>query len=258
LRPQRALNRDTANLPQLRRQQHLLASGYPGATNAMHFHLPKPLHGWREFAGEVGVIVLGVLIALTAEQVAESIRERHDVNELRAALRGELADDRARWEDIRAQDHCIEQRLDALERWAASAPPGAKLRNSVYPLMLWNMHSSAWDIAKTSPAATHVPLKERLIYASLYGAIDNWRQFFSEEYANQDALIGLMATADRPENRAQIPFRIAQERIFLRRRRINYAYFFTRFDELGIRPDISQLTVTANPNAACAPLPKAS
>jgi len=23
----------------------------------MHFHLPKPLHGWREFAGEVGIIV---------------------------------------------------------------------------------------------------------------------------------------------------------------------------------------------------------
>jgi hypothetical protein len=32
----------------------------------MHFHLPKPLHGWREFAGEVGIIVLGVLIALGA------------------------------------------------------------------------------------------------------------------------------------------------------------------------------------------------
>jgi hypothetical protein len=29
----------------------------------MHFHLPKPLHGWREFAGEVGIIVVGVLIA---------------------------------------------------------------------------------------------------------------------------------------------------------------------------------------------------
>lgn len=25
----------------------------------MHFHLPKPLHGWREFAGEVGIIVVG-------------------------------------------------------------------------------------------------------------------------------------------------------------------------------------------------------
>jgi len=30
----------------------------------MHFRLPKPLHGWREFAGEVGTIVIGVLIAL--------------------------------------------------------------------------------------------------------------------------------------------------------------------------------------------------
>ena len=38
----------------------------------MHFHLPKPLHGWREFAGEVGIIVVGVLIALAAEQVVKS------------------------------------------------------------------------------------------------------------------------------------------------------------------------------------------
>ena len=36
----------------------------------MRFNLPKPLHGWREFAGEVGVIVLGVLIALGFEQIA--------------------------------------------------------------------------------------------------------------------------------------------------------------------------------------------
>ena len=35
----------------------------------MHLQLPKPLHGWREFAGEVGIIVLGVLIALGLEQL---------------------------------------------------------------------------------------------------------------------------------------------------------------------------------------------
>jgi hypothetical protein len=34
----------------------------------MHFHLPKPLHGWREFAGEVEIIVLGVLIASSASE----------------------------------------------------------------------------------------------------------------------------------------------------------------------------------------------
>ena len=37
----------------------------------MKLSVPKPIHGWREFAGEVGIIVLGVLIALGAQQVAE-------------------------------------------------------------------------------------------------------------------------------------------------------------------------------------------
>ena len=46
----------------------------------MHFHLPKPAHGWRELAGEVGIIVLGVLIALGAEQTVENIRARHEVS----------------------------------------------------------------------------------------------------------------------------------------------------------------------------------
>ena len=43
----------------------------------MHFHLPKPLHGWREFAGEVGIIVIGVLIALGAEQMVEAVHARN-------------------------------------------------------------------------------------------------------------------------------------------------------------------------------------
>jgi hypothetical protein len=39
----------------------------------MHVHLPKALHGWRELLKEVGIIVLGVLIALSAEQAVESL-----------------------------------------------------------------------------------------------------------------------------------------------------------------------------------------
>jgi hypothetical protein len=42
--------------------------------SACIFHLPKPLHGWRQFAGEVGIIVVGVLIALGAEQLVEEWR----------------------------------------------------------------------------------------------------------------------------------------------------------------------------------------
>jgi hypothetical protein len=219
----------------------------------MHFHLPQPLHGWRALAGEVGIIVAGVLIALAAEQVVGWVHERDDMIQLRSALRSELADSRGRWENIRAQAPCTEQRLDALDEWAASAPQGATLSNAYRPF-LWNMHSSAWDLAKTSPTVGHIPLRERLTYASLYAAIDNWRQFINEENQISEILTDLLATADQPEYRRQVRFNLVKARFMLRRRRLNYDYFFKRFDALGIRPDTSQLTVRADPRRLCAPL----
>lgn len=52
----------------------------------MRFQLPKPRHGWREFAGEVGIIVLGLLIALGAQQLVESWQWRQEVRAERASL----------------------------------------------------------------------------------------------------------------------------------------------------------------------------
>jgi hypothetical protein len=219
----------------------------------MRFHLLKPLRGWREFLGEVGIIVLGVLIALGAQQVVEGINEREAVAQLRTALRAELADDRGRWENMRASDRCTLQRLHALDRWAATAPAGARIERA-YRLLLWNMHSSAWDIAKTSPATVHIPLDERLTYADLYAAIDNWREYLAEERANAIELSSLVASGDQAESRRQIPLHVAKARLFLRRRAENYPYFFTRFDALRIRPDESQLTIARDPKALCMPL----
>lgn len=220
----------------------------------MHIHLPKPLHGWRTFVGEVGIIVIGVLIALAAEQVVQSVHDRSEVEQLRSALRSELADDRARWERMRASDFCTDQRLKMLGKWLDSAPPAGRLSGSPYRVFLWNMHSSAWDIAKTSPAVAHIPLAERLTYAALYGATDNWRQFINEESDNARTLSALLATADEPENRRQIRFRLVQARSFLDRRRLNYVYFFRRFDELRIKPDYSQQSVSSDPAELCKPL----
>jgi hypothetical protein len=219
----------------------------------MHLHLPKPLHGWRAFTGEVGIIVVGVLIALGAEQVVENVRERNAVAQIRGALRGELADDRARWEDMRAQDPCTVSRLDAIDAWLRSTPAGKRLPDA-FRITLWNMHSSAWDIAKTSPAAAHIPLTERLTYASLFAATDNWREILMIERANGQTMEALLATADQPENRSQIPLYLARARILMRLRKLNYPYFFSRFDELGIRADRSQLTIAGDPKFLCKPL----
>ena len=223
------------------------------------FRLTKlnPPHGWNAVAWELAIVTLGVLIALGAQQFVDGINRRSEVRQLVGGLRGELADMRARWDHVRNSDPCTVHRLDALDRWVATAPPDAKLPNA-YRAFLWNMHTGAWDLAKTSDAMSDIPLKQRLTFASLYDAINNWRQMISEENANTQALNGLLATADQPENRRQIAYRLSLARAFVNRRKLNYDYMFKRFDDLGIAPDESQLTVKADDKALCAPLDRLS
>jgi hypothetical protein len=82
----------------------------------MHFHLPKPLHGWRAFAGEVGIIVVGVLIALSAEQAVESWHWRSQAAEARSALRAEVGKDNLPQAYNRlAIAPCLTAKLDQLD-----------------------------------------------------------------------------------------------------------------------------------------------
>ena len=80
----------------------------------MHFHLPKPLHGWREFAGEVGIIVLGVLIALGFGQFAQSLHDRASANEARDAVRAEVRENLWWLERREAHESCVEHILSQL------------------------------------------------------------------------------------------------------------------------------------------------
>ena len=223
------------------------------------FRLTKltPPHGWYAVAWELAIVTLGVLIALGAQQFVDGIHQRNEVAPLVGALRSELADNRARWEHVRASDPCTLQRLDALERWNARAPRDARL-NRADRLFRWNQHSGAWDLAKTSETTANIPLRQRLIFASLYDAIHNWRQMINAENAHTQALNALLASADQPENRRQIAYRIALARMFVSRRQFNYDYMFTRFDALHIAPDNGQLTVKANDKLLCEPLDRLS
>ena len=74
----------------------------------------KPAKGWRAFAGEVGVIVLGVIIALAAQEAAEAVNERREASETRATLVGEIRESLAVLELRRAAQPCIDRRLTEL------------------------------------------------------------------------------------------------------------------------------------------------
>src|SRR6476646_9139193 len=77
----------------------------------MHFRLPKPLHGWRAFAGEVGIIVIGVLIALGAEQVVEDWHWKNEVATERQSLRDEATHSLNAIGSRERQQSCVDARL---------------------------------------------------------------------------------------------------------------------------------------------------
>ena len=88
----------------------------PLGASRMHFHLPKPLHGWREFAGEVGIIVLGVLIALGAGQVAEKAHQRQEGIQAEQVIRNEIGLNLGRLQSRRGIYGCVRGRIDEIQK----------------------------------------------------------------------------------------------------------------------------------------------
>lgn len=83
----------------------------------MEIHRPKhPIHSWREFLKEVGIIVLGVLIALAAEQSVEAWHWHRKIVDAEQAMVLELRDDDAPQALTRlAVATCLNQQLDAIQ-----------------------------------------------------------------------------------------------------------------------------------------------
>ncbi len=203
----------------------------------MRFHLPKPLHGWREFIGEVGIIVLGVLIALGAQEVAQYVSERGDATALRQSMVDELAMDRARWEANVHDVPCALKRLEAIRDWAGR--PGSDRLDSFDPPAFWTMHDSAWQIARSSPVMTALPLKERDALADLYFVIEVQERILENAQNASYRVDALAKTADRPQSRDALPEAAIEAQAPLRGISSNFTE--ERFDRLGIRSNPSAL-----------------
>jgi hypothetical protein len=147
----------------------------------MHLHLPKPLHGWREFAGEVGIIVLGVLIALGAEQMVETLHWRSKVAEFRSAEDTEMSENFAAFQYRVNQSPCVARRIDQLHQLEEQSRAGAVkpfLRDIGRPSIIIQ-RTSVW--AARGEALEHMSLPVRLNYSRLYDLLDNAQQQITAE-----------------------------------------------------------------------------
>lgn len=204
----------------------------------MHFHLPKPMHGWREFAGEVGIIVIGVLIALGAEQVVESWHWNDQVTEFRHALDSELGYDLGTYQYRLLQGRCVKARLDQLERWLDRSRRGSagSLSGPISLPMRLAPRTSAWE-ARTGEVYNHIPLKTRLAYGTAYDNLANFEDHSLEERAiwrdigNFDGLSSLTH-----DEQVRLGGLVRRERFLDFTFEINWPLFLRIARRLGVHP----------------------
>lgn len=76
----------------------------------------RPPHGWPPVWWELGIVTLGVLIALAAQQMVEAVNDRRVANETRAAIRAEFNNNLASLALRGRAGPCISRRLDELRQ----------------------------------------------------------------------------------------------------------------------------------------------
>ena len=159
----------------------------------MQVHLPKPLHGWRALAGEVGIIVLGVLIALGAGQLAEYLQHRSEAREARASIQAELEINMARLASRSAQRGCVQHRLAEIQALLDHAAADGTIVTPqwVGRPQFWTMQTVRWDAVSQAGRAALLPPKELADYGLMYTIMRNITGVMTTEQADWGRLRSL-------------------------------------------------------------------
>jgi hypothetical protein len=127
------------------------------------------VHGWRELLKEIGIIVIGVVIALGAEQTVETIHWMYQVDTGDAALKEAFVREVDNMALRKAQSDCIAQRLGFLsqtvERAADSGQLPALGAIGHPPYTPWTI--GAWDALVANDTVSHLPRKKMLDYVQI-------------------------------------------------------------------------------------------
>ena len=162
----------------------------------MHVHLPKGFHGWRELAKEVGIIVIGVLIALGFEQLVQAWHWRHQARMTREALTNEIVLS-ALWAEERvAVQPCLHDRISHLvaklnsgREWAADPmvlgiprhPIGGREIETSVPLVYRTPHrpwlSDEWETAKSTGIVDHMDRRDVRQFEFVFRAVNELRAY---------------------------------------------------------------------------------
>lgn len=149
----------------------------------MHVRLPRPLHGWRQFVGEVGIIVFGVVIAIGLGLLVQVMQWRSDVSSARVALGEDISRSNRAFAFRVAAHDCIASRLEALnqviERVAKREP--VPLIGEAIPDIGNALPNVAWETSRSAQTLPHFDADQLRLYGAYFLQVGNVQAFMERE-----------------------------------------------------------------------------
>jgi hypothetical protein len=233
----------------------------------MDLHKPKPIRNWREFLTEVGTIVLGVCIALTAEQAVEWWHWRGQVRDAREVIATELASNLAVAVTRLRTGTCTERRLDELAlildtaSKTGSLPPLGDIRRP--PRGTWP--NGAWESVVASQTATHFRRQQLADIAAAYKFTQRIEGFSLREIEDWNTLYTIVGPGRRLDPASESELRKALSDARTNNRTIptlglQMANLVKGLDLPFSRQDLERIAMarrppaSADPNDTCLPI----
>ena len=163
-----------------------------------HLAKLKPVKGWREFLGEVGIIVLGVMIALTADKVAQKINDRDTASDTRADITDEFNDGLASVALRGRAEPCIQRRLGELRALFAdwSRTGTFKTPQWVAQTPALTIQLNRYEAAADAGRLTLLPSEEQFRMGAIAEGLRGFAEIQRQELVLWGRLRALQAGAD--------------------------------------------------------------
>jgi hypothetical protein len=143
---------------------------------SVEIHKPKPVHSWRDFVKELGTIVLGIIIAITLENLVESWNWQREVRDARHAILQEIAANNENSYAYRiALSSCLQKQLSELNANLSALETGRKAVGLSHfsPAPVAFVRDSEWQSERASQVLTHFPRAELALMSRYYGQIED-------------------------------------------------------------------------------------
>ncbi len=200
----------------------------------MEIHKPKPVHGWRELLTELGIVVLGICIAISLEQFVEYVHWHNEVQIGRKALAEEIAVTDKFYARRLLIAPCLDRRLDEdagrIRDLAAGrkVAPRAIAPGETSPGAL--LGDAEWQSERASQTLIHFPRAELALMSKFYAQMGDLREWLFEE---ERSLSALAVMAEDPDHLG--PADLAQLRVNLNTARmLNFLIALNARRDLGI------------------------